>query len=184
MRQVPQMLYALRLGLHYVKGCICSTDGGRSSARAEDIRTCVVTYIIGYIVVAGYETAQRSERLAEGRHDQVDVVSDTFCIAKALTLRAEDTHAVGLVDHDGRFVFLCQLNHLLQRSEVAFHAEDTIHNNEFEFVRPAAAEHLLEMVHVVVLELEYGRHTQAPSLDDGSMVPFVDKKVILPACEA
>ena len=60
---------------------------------------------------------------------------------------------MGFIHHDGSIVLLLQFNDLGQFTQITFHAEDTIHNNEFYAIRFALLELFLQVFHIVMPEL-------------------------------
>ncbi len=99
MRDFPQVLLAFRLGEHDVEGGVDGGRGCRSDAGREDVGARMVTKVVGYRFVGGDEAAEGGERLAEGAHYEVNVISDAEMVARAASPFAEDSYAVGLVYH-------------------------------------------------------------------------------------
>lgn len=183
MCDVPEVLPALRLGDDYVKGGIGGCGGCRGDGGGEDVRAGVVAQVVGNLLVGGNEASQGGEGLGEGSHDEVHVVGHAHVVAHAASLGPEDAYAVGLVDHHGGVVLLCQLHYLVDMRHVAFHGEDGVGDDELDGVGLAALELLLEAVHVVVAVLEVVGEAEAAAFDDGGVVLLVEDDVVLSAGE-
>ena len=134
--------------------------------------------------VGGNEAAKRCETLAEGGHNQVDILGDTHLVAETLTVGAKDTHTVGFVYHNGSFIFLCKGNDIFQGSCVAFHTENAVHYNEFDLVALALAQLALKVSHVVVAELEIVGGAEAAALYDRCVVTLVQQDIVVAAAKA
>ena len=142
-----------------------------------------MTQIVDGVPIRSYETTDRSkalgQRLAEGTHDEVDVLRHAEVVAHATSLTAEDTQSVGLIDHDGGIVFLLQFHNLGQGSQVAFHGEDTVHDDELHLVGLTALQHALQVLHVVVLVAKLGGKGQTAAIHDAGMVAVVADDVVI-----
>ena len=77
--------------------------------------------IVDGVVVAGYETADAGERLGEGAHDEVYLVSQAEVVAHATALLAEHSETMCLVHHYRAVVLVLQLHYLGQVGEIALH---------------------------------------------------------------
>jgi len=77
---------------------------------------------------SGDKTAQRGKRLAKGPHDQVHVIVHAQVGGRTLA-SAEHTDGVGIIHHQPCLVLFAQGNDVRQGSDVAAHAEHTIHND-------------------------------------------------------
>jgi hypothetical protein len=99
-----------------------------------------------------HESAYRGERFAEGPHDDVDFIKDTEMLGGAGARRPQYPDSVGLVYVDPRSIAFRKGHSTRQVREVAFHAEDTLRNDQDSLFRRAMAEATQKMVHVVVTE--------------------------------
>ena len=126
------------------------------------------------------EATDGSQALRECAHDEVNVLSQAEMVADASALLAEDTDAVGLVHHNGDvFVLLLQLNDFRQLAEVTLHAEDAVNYYKLHAVGLALLNHLLEILHVVVLVLELRGKAETTAIDDACVVAVVADDVVV-----
>lgn len=76
---------------------------------------------VGYLLVAGYESAEGCERFGECAHYEVNVVGNAEVVACAAAPFAEYADAVGFVDHHCGIVFLCQAHNFGEVGHIALH---------------------------------------------------------------
>ncbi len=134
---------------------------------------------VGYLLVCGYEAAQRGERLGERAHHKVHVVGKPVVVAYTTAAFAENAYRMRLVDHDCGIIFLGKLHNLGQVGNIAFHREHAVGNYQFDFVGLATLELLFEALHIVVLVLERLGERQTTTLDNRCVVLLVPKYVVL-----
>ncbi len=123
-------------------------------------------------LVTGDEAAQRGEGLAEGAHDQVHVVGEAE-VGWSTPPAAQHADGVGVVHHETGVVFLAEGDDLRQRSDVAAHAEDAVHDHEFAGLRIATLQASLQAGHVIVAEALHLAEGEAAAVNDAGVVLFV-----------
>ena len=179
-RHFPQTFDALGLALQDVEGFECRCRGGRRTAGAEDVGTAGVTKEVDDGGIGSDESADGGQTLGEGTHDEVHVGRASEMVAHTAAVAAEDTDAVCLVNHkDGIGILLLQGDDFGQGSQVAFHGEDAVHDDEFHGILLATLEFELQVGHVVVLVAELLGHRQTAAVDDGGMVAVVADDVVV-----
>ena len=177
----PEGLDPLRLFLDDVQGFQGAGRGGRRVGGAEDIGAGRVAEVVDDHLVRRDESADGSEGLGEGAHDDVHLVREVEVVADAPALFAEDTDAVGLIHHDHDVVVLVlEFHDRRELAQVAFHGEDAVHDDEFDGVPGAAAEAALQVLHVVVLVVEGLGEGETAAVHDGSVVAVVADDVVVP----
>ena len=100
-------------------------------------------------------------------------------VAHTSTLTAEDTDAMGLVDHDRAVVLMLQFYDFGQFTEVALHREDTVDDDEFDGFLWQFLEHTLKVLHVVVLVVELLGKGKSASVDNRCVVAIVADDVVV-----
>ena len=112
-------------------------------------------------------------------HDDIYLVGHTEVVAYTTSLTTEYTHAVSFIHHDAGIVLFLQLDDFRQWSQIAFHGEDAVYNNQLDRSRVALLQFLFQCFHVVVLILQLGSKRKATSVDDGCVVAVVADDVVL-----
>ena len=105
-------------------------------------------------------------------------------VAHAAALTAEDTDAMGFIDHDGGVVLMLQADDFGQVGQVAFHGKYAIHHDELDGVFTTTLELALEVFHVVVLILECRRERQTTAVHYRCMVAVVADDIVFAPCQA
>ena len=177
---LPQAFDALGLALEDMKGLECRCCGSRRTAGTEDVGAASVTEEVDDGSIGSDESADGGQTLGEGAHDEVHVGRTTEMVAHTAAVAAEDTDAVCLVNHkDGIGILLLQGDDFGQGSQVAFHGEDAVHDDEFHGILLATLEFELQVGHIVVLVAKLLGHRQPAAVDDGSMVAVVADDVVV-----
>ena len=171
---IPQVGDALGFLLDNVQGFQGAGRCGGRIRSLENVGTGGVAQVVDNDAVCGDETANGSQALGEGTHDEVNLIGEVEVVAHAAALLAKDTQAVGFVHHDGYVVVLVlELHNLRQFGQVSFHGEHTVHHNELHGILGAAFEAALQVFHVVVLVVEALGEGQAAAVHDGGMVAVI-----------
>ncbi len=123
-------------------------------------------------LVTGNKAAQRGEGLAEGAHDQVHVVGEAE-VGCRTPPAAQHADGVGIIHHQTGVVFLAEGDDLRQRSDVAAHAENAVHDHELADLRVATLQASLQAGHVVVAEALHLAEGEAAAVNDAGVVIFV-----------
>jgi len=178
-RDAPQGFQALWLLLDDVQGFASRCRCRRRTACAEDICAYRMAKPIDDGAVGCNEATDGSEALGESSHDEVNFIRKAEVVADASALLAEHADAVRFVNHDSCIVFLLQLDNLGQLAEVAFHAEHTIYDNQLDTLGLTLLELLLEVLHVVVLELELCGKAEATAVHDACMVAVIADNIVV-----
>ena len=171
---VPESLLALGFGAHDVERGEDGSGVGGSHGSGEDIGAHVVLHPVDCLGVGSDEAADGGERLGEGAHDDIDVGELTEVVADAATLASEDAEAVSLIDHQGGVVFVAELDHLIDLSDIALHREDAVGDDEFAVVGVVLLEETLEVFEVEMLVFVVGGEGYLLALHDGSVVTLVE----------
>ena len=158
-------------------------DGRHRSGRqagGEDERPRGVLQVIHHGALGGDEAAHRSQRLAEGAHDDIDVVQHAQVLGRAGAGGAQDADAVRFVHVDARAVGLGELEDAAQVGDIAFHAENAFGDDEDLFLGRAVFQAALEVVQIVVAEPHgAGRRPQRAFHQAGVQVVVADHHVAL-----
>ena len=112
-------------------------------------------------------------------HDEVYLVGQSEMIAYAPTLTAEDTDAMGLVDHDRAVVLVFQLNNLGQLCKVALHGEDTVDDNELDSFIWQLLQHTLQVFHVIVLVVQLAGKRKTATVHNTCVVTIVADDIVV-----
>ena len=152
----PQPVEYLGLALKNLQAAAGSSSGGGSVGSTEDIGAAVMANPVDDALVGSYESTHRCQRLAEGAHDEVNLLGETEMVANTAAIATEDSHAVSLVNHNGGVVLMLELDYLGQLGKVTLHGEDTVNNYELDSLGLTLLQLLLEVIHIVVLILEIG----------------------------
>ena len=100
-------------------------------------------------------------------------------VADTSSLTSEHAKSVGFVHHNSCVVFFLQFNDGGKITKVALHAEDTVHDNQFNAVGLALLELLFKVFHVIVLEFQLGGKTQSASVHDTGVVTVVTDNIVI-----
>ncbi len=100
-------------------------------------------------------------------------------VTNTTTLLAKHTQTMSLVDHDGCVVFLLQLYNLRKGSQVAFHREHAVNDDELNLVGIATLQYALQVGHVVMLIMQLGCECQTTTVDDTCMVAVITDDIVV-----
>ena len=131
------------------------------------------------ILVTSNESTDRSKRLRECTHDKVNLVSKSEVVTNTSSVITKNTERVSLVNHDRTIVLLLQLYYLWQLSQIAFHREYSINDNQlYSFIRKLLQEGL-KVLHIIVLILKLFCEAQTASVNDTGMISVITDNVVL-----
>ena len=134
------------------------------------------------ILVRSDESTDRSKALTEGTHDKVYFISQSEMVTDASSISAEYSDSMCFIYHDTGIVFVFQTDNFWQRSQITFHGEDTIYNNQFNGIGIAFLELFLQIFHVIVLVLELAGERQSTAVNNRGVVTFITDDIVFPSC--
>jgi hypothetical protein len=158
--------------------------GGRHHARrqagGEDIGAADQPQHLELRVVRDAEAADRADALGEGADDEIDIVEHALLLGDAAAVFADEAHRVRFVDQHHRAVFLGDLDHLLQRGDIAHHRIDAFEHHQLARAFGDALQALFHRLDIVVLERhDFGIAHRAAVPDRGVAVDVEDDVVAL-----
>lgn len=87
---------------------------------------------------------------------------------------------MGIIDHQADAILLTEGDDLGQGSNITFHAEKAINNEQLAFIGREALQNTLQMVHIIVAEALNLAAGEEGAIDNAGMILFVeDDNVIL-----
>lgn len=110
--------------------------------------------IVDGIEIGSNEATDTCQTLTERTHDDIHIIGQTEVVADSSSLTTEDTEAVCLIDHHRSVVLMLQSDDFRQVTDVAFHGEHTIDNDEFDRLGITLLQLFLQVFHVIVAILE------------------------------
>ena len=102
----------------------------RDHGRAENQRSGEMLDVVDHLYIRNDEASQGRERLAERAHDDIDLVVHTEMGGRAVALFPEHPDEWAVVDHQTYIVIPQTGYDLRQRSDVPFHAEDAVDDDQ------------------------------------------------------
>ena len=135
--------------------------------------------IVDSIPVGCDETTDRSQRLRECTHDEVDLVGKSEVIANTTALLTKYTDTMSLVDHDRAVVLVLELNDSWQISQVALHREHAIDHDQLDSILWQLLQYALQVGHVVVLVVQLTGKSQTTTINDRCVVAIVADHVVV-----
>jgi len=126
------------------------------------------------LLVAGYETTERSERFTKGGHDQIHLIGQTEVRGRTAAT-AHHTQTMGIVHHKARAVFLAKRGDLRQKSQVAAHAVEAIHHDKSSLIGRNTRQDAFQIGHIVVAETASLTQSQTRSVHQAGMIFLVKK---------
>ena len=102
-------------------------------------------------------------------------------VTHATSLFAEHADAVCLINHYRAVVFVLQFDNLRQFSQIAFHREHAIDDNQLHSVVWKFLQYALKVFHVVVFVFQLVCKREASAVNDRGVVTVVADDVVFPS---
>ena len=171
-RVFPQVDDVLRLALHDFQRLEHRGHVRRRQGRRKNQRARPVLDVMHGLGAAGDEAADGGEALAEGAHDQVDLVRQAEMRRRAAP-SAGYAQAMGVVDHDARAVTLADLDQFRQRSRDRPSCCKRRRPPPVCRHRGQPRQHAVQAVHVVVKKALHLAARHDAAIDDAGVVVLV-----------
>ena len=123
--------------------------------------------------VARHQTADHAKGLAQRADLDMDAAVQAKVIDDAAPALAQHAFAVGVVHHEHDAMFLGDVADLVQRRDVAVHAEDAVGDDQAPAVFGRFGDLAAQIVDIVVGIAHHRGPAQAAAVDDGGVVEFV-----------
>ena len=133
--------------------------------------------VMHHVLRPGDEAADAGEALAERPHDQVNVVGQAEVRRRAAPV-AGHAHAVRVVHHDARAVFLADCDDLRHRRDVAAHAVDAVNHHQLPGIGGQLAQQVVQAADVAVTEAAHLAAAHQAAIDDAGVIVLVDDHVV------
>ena len=146
-----QALTVLGLVFDDVEGLGGRGDLADRRRRRKHERPCGELDVVHQLPVPERETSDATEGLREGPDQQVDLVEDAEFLGHPTSGGAERAQTVRIVDDQARIVLLAQVDDVVELSVVTVDAVEPLDHHQLLVVL-RGLEHLLQRLHVVVLE--------------------------------
>src|SRR5262245_23389652 len=124
------------------------------------------------------KTSQAREGLAEGSHNEVNLVGQSEVTRSAGTMFTQNANRMRVVHHYGRVVLPGYPAQFWKLDNVAFHAKNAIHDDELTGGGIDALETILQCVHIAVIEAKKLTRRAKTALDDTGVVALVTQHEI------
>ena len=131
------------------------------------------------IPITSDKATDRSERLREGTHDEVHLVGKSEMITHTTTVLSKHSDTMSLIDHDRTVVLMLELYDLRKLSEVAFHRENAVNDDELHCIIRQLLEDILKILHVVVLIFQLTCEGETTSINDRSVITVIADNIVL-----
>ena len=104
-------------------------------------------------------------------------------VASSASLPSDDTDSMRIIHHNSSIIFFGESDNAWQVGDIAFHAENTIHDDQFRPVTLCSAQLLFERLHVVVAVFNHFAKGKSGAVNNRGMYKFVDENIIVTASQ-
>ena len=162
----------------------CRSRRTGRDTRREDERPAHMAQPIGHTVRGQHTASDGCQRLGEGQHGDVHLVSQSEMRRRSATAGTQHAETVRIVHHHLRVVFLCQTAYLRQLAYVSAHGEHAVGDDQFACIVRYRLQLPLQVLHVGVPVTQHFRVTQPAGVVYRRMVLAVIEDIVVLAADS